>query len=101
VVTNLNPYGGAPDPSQTEPTVLQPKSILLRRPPTSADGVFPSENETIELVVDAAGKVRSAKILKATDNPLVQASSGWHFIPAFHDGLPVACRFHLSVWALK
>jgi hypothetical protein len=101
VVTNLNPYGGAPDPSQTEPTVLQPKSILLRRPPTSADGVFPSENETIELVVDAAGKVRSAKILKATDNPLVQASSGWHFIPAFHDGLPVACRFRLSVWALK
>ena len=101
VVTNLNPYGGAPDPSQTEAPIIQPKSILLRRPPISPDGTFPSANETIELLVDAAGKVRSAKVLKATDIPLVQASSGWHFIPAFHDGLPVACRFRLAVWTLR
>jgi hypothetical protein len=101
VVSNLNPYGGAPDPSQTEPPVIQPRSILLRRPPASPDGLIPPDNETIELVVDAAGKVRSAKIVKGSDNPLVKASSGWHFIPAFHDGVPVACRFRLSIWTLK
>jgi hypothetical protein len=101
VVTNLSLYGGAPAPSQTEPTVVQPKSILLRRPPGSENSAFPSENESIELVVDAAGKVRSAKVIKRSDDALVQASSGWHFIPAFRDGVPVACRFRLSVWALK
>jgi hypothetical protein len=101
VVSSFNPYGGAPDPSQTEPPLVQPKSILLRRPPPSPDGSLPSANETIELVVDAAGKVRSAKVVNGIDQALVQASSGWHFIPGLRDGLPVACRFRLSVWALK
>ncbi|WP_109485594.1 energy transducer TonB [Occallatibacter savannae] len=100
VVSTVNPYGGAPDSSQSEPPVVQPKSILLRRP-TSPDGSLPSQNETVELVVDAAGKVRSAKVIKADDPQLVQAAFGWHFIPAFHDGNPVACRFRLSIWALK
>ena len=101
-VTNLNPYGGAPNPSQAEPPVTQPKSILLRRPTPPPDGgSVPSENEIMELVVDAAGKVRSAQVLKATDAPLVRAASGWHFIPAFHSGSPVACRFRLNVWTLR
>ena len=100
-VAGYSPFGGAPDSSQFEPPLIQPKSILLRRPPLSADGIFPSANETIELVVDAAGKVRSAKIINGTDNPLVEASAGWQFIPAFRNGSPVACRFRLSVWALK
>jgi hypothetical protein len=55
----------------------------------------------VELVVDAAGKVRSAKVIKATDVPLIQATAVWHFIPAFRDGTPVACRIRLSIWALK
>lgn len=101
VVTAYDPYSGAPDPSQSGPNLVQPKSILLRRPPSSPDGGFPSANETVELVVDSAGKVRSAHIVNGTDISLVKASSGWHFIPAFHDGVPVACRFRLSVWTLK
>jgi len=101
VVSGFSPYGGAPLPAHTESLVVQPKSILLRRPPPSPDGPVPSANETIELVVDAAGKVRSATTIGGTDKPLVNASSGWHFVPAFRDGLPVACRFRLSVWALK
>jgi hypothetical protein len=104
VVTTYNPYnhnGGAPDSSESESPVVQPKSILLRRPPPSPDGVVPSANEQIELVVDAAGKVHSAKVLNGVDEPLVLASAGWHFIPAFRDGRPVACRFRLSIWALK
>jgi hypothetical protein len=104
VVNTYTPYsrnGGAPPDTQAESPIVQPKSILLRRPPPSTDGNVPSANEAIELVVDAAGKVSSAKVLNGVDGSLVQASAGWQFIPAFRDGRPVACRFRLSIWALK
>jgi hypothetical protein len=99
VVSTYYPNGGAPDSSQAESPIVQPKSILLRRPPPSPDE--DPANETIQLVVDAAGKVRSAEILNGVDEPLVQASAGWQFIPAFRDGRPVACRFRLNIWNLK
>jgi hypothetical protein len=99
-IAGYNPLG-PPDSSQFEPPLIQPKFILLRRPPPSPDESFPSANETIELVVDAAGKVHSAKVINGTDDPLVEASAGWQFIPAFRDGSPVACRFRLDVRALK
>ena len=41
VVSNLGPYGGAPDSSRSEPPVTQPKSILLRRPPSSPGQLNP------------------------------------------------------------
>lgn len=100
-VAGYNPERGAPDSSDLEPPLIQPKSILLRRPPPTADEPFPSASEVVELVVDAAGKVRSAKVIHGTDKPLIEASTGWQFIPAFRDGHSVACRFRLSVWALK
>ena len=99
-IAGYNPLGPR-DSSQFEPPIIQPKFILLRRPPPSPDGSFPSASETIELVVDAAGKVHSAKIIDGSDDPLVQASAGWQFIPAFRDGSPVACRFRLNVRTLK
>ena len=101
IVTVYSAYQGAPDTFETQPTIVQPRSILLRRPPPSPDGSVPSADETVELVVDAAGKVHSARIIGGTDEPLINASAGWQFIPAFRDGSPVACRFRLSVWTLR
>lgn len=101
VNTFPSPSVGEPDSSQFEQSLVKPKSILLRRPPPSPSEPFRSTNELVELVVDAAGKVRSAKIINGTDNSLVEAAAKWHFVPAFHNGTPVACRFRLSVWALK
>lgn len=101
VVSSYNPAGGAPDASQTEPPVTQPKSILLRRPPPSANGPDLPTNEMVELVVDVAGKVHSAKIIDGSDKPLIEATGGWHFIPAFRDGRPVACRFRITLGAYK
>jgi hypothetical protein len=99
-IYNLNT--GTSDSSLEEPAIVQPRSILLRRPPPSIEEQHPpSANEVMELVVDAAGKVRSAKVINGTDEPLVQASSGWQFIPAFRDGHPVACRFRLNVSTLQ
>lgn len=97
----VNSDGGAPAPMQQEASVVQPKSILLRRPPPSGLEDIHASNAALELVVDAAGKVYSAKLLNGADPSWVKASAGWHFIPALRDGSPVACRFRLSVWDLK
>jgi hypothetical protein len=101
----LSPSGVTPYPTDTEqePPVVLPKSILLLRP-SPADGEQLSATDTeavMELLVDAAGKVRSAKVLNGADSRWVQASGGWHFIPALRDGIPVACRFRFSIWDRK
>lgn len=97
----INPGGGASSPVQRQVLVLQPKSILLRRPPASELNDLHASNASVELVVDAAGKVHSAKLLSGTNPVWLKASAGWHFIPAFRGGVPVACRFRISVWDLK
>jgi hypothetical protein len=55
----------------------------------------------LELVVDVAGKVHSAKVINGVDKPLIEATAGWQFIPAFRDGRPIACRFRLSLGSYK
>ena len=97
----LSPYSGAPDTEEDPTSVVQPKPILLRRPPAGEVERSRSTESVMELVVDAAGKVRSAKMLDGTDDRWIKASAGWHFIPAIRNGSPVACRFRLSVWDLK
>jgi hypothetical protein len=93
-----DPRGGvSSDTLPLQQPVCRPKSILLRRPPPSSGTPYPSANEEVELVVDAAGKVHSARVINGIDEPLVAASAGWQFIPAFRDGTPVACRFLLNV----
>lgn len=101
VVSSYNWAGGAPDTSQSEPPVIQPKSILLRRPPPSPGGPGLPTNEVVELVVDVVGKVHSAKIINGSDKPLIDATAGWQFIPAFRNGRPIACRFRISLGAYK
>ena len=81
--------------------VVQRKAILLRRPPPEAGESLSREDEIVELVVDAAGKVRSAKVVNEADKKLIDATSSWHFIPAFLDEQPVACRFRMKVWNLQ
>jgi hypothetical protein len=95
--SSLGP-GGLP----REASVIEPKSILLRRSPQSHDNLaLLDSNEMLELVVDAAGKVHSARIINGTDTSLIAATKSWQFIPAFRNGEPVACRFRLRVWDLR
>jgi hypothetical protein len=79
-----------------------PIDVLLRRPK------FPPGSENaigtpipLSVVVDSAGKVRSAKSLGRPDEDLIQSTADWKFIPAFKNGHPVACRFRTEVSPLQ
>ncbi|HWZ81939.1 MAG TPA: hypothetical protein VNW47_04915 [Terriglobales bacterium] len=83
--------------------VVPPKAILLERPPVP-EGIqkkSPPEPELLlDLVVDEAGKVRSAEPagkVKSVDPELINAALTWKFIPAFKDGRAVASRLRIAV----
>jgi hypothetical protein len=82
--------------------VIPPRAILLRRPPVSEiqQQSLPESELLLDLVIDAAGKVRSAQPggnVKWVDPDLINAALTWKFIPAFKDGRPVASRLRLGV----
>ena len=86
--------------------VVPPEPILLRRPPLlQAQGqALPEAELFVELVIDSAGKVRSAEPVgkvKWVDSDLVSTALNWKFIPAFKDGRPVASRLRLAVSAKR
>jgi len=76
----------------------RPQAILLRRPPPFGiqNPIIHSE-QMVELVIDAAGKVWSAKPVGDADKELVYAAEGWKFVPAFSGGRAVASRLRINV----
>ncbi len=86
--------------SRSEPgsklEVVPPEPILLQRPATSE----PQPELLLDLIVDGAGKVRSAEAVgkvKGADPELIRTSLTWKFIPAFKDGRAVASRLRIAV----
>lgn len=88
-------------PGRGELEVLPPRAILLRRPPAPEIQTQGPESEVLlDLVIDAAGKVRSADSAtktKPVDPELTNAALTWKFIPAFREDRPVASRLRLGV----
>ena len=85
--------------SANKSEVIPPEPILLRRPPPSGPDL-PQSELLLELVIDSAGKVRSAEgagKTKSVDADLIHAATGWKFIPAFKAGRAVASRLRLAV----
>lgn len=74
-----------------------PVQVLLRRPPPPKSDAALGTPVLLDLVVDSAGKVRSAIPLDHPDGDLLKATAGWKFIPAFKNGRPVACKFRMEV----
>ncbi len=87
--------------------VTPPGAILLQRPPVSElQEALPESELLLDLVIDAAGKVRSVEPAmnakgKGIDSDLINAALAWRFIPALKDGRPVACRLRLAVSSKK
>ena len=81
--------------------VVPPEGILMQRPASSDIQQQGSDREKLlDLVVDEAGKVRSAEPagkVNWVDPELINAAFTWKFIPAFKDGRPVASRVRLDV----
>jgi hypothetical protein len=82
-----------------------PQQILLRIPSPRNPQQW-DEVKHLELVIDEAGKVRSAGMVgmkdssRLRDDPSkkwIEAAAGWKYIPAFKDGHPKAsrCRGHV------
>jgi hypothetical protein len=72
----------------------------MQRPASSAIPQGSNPEKRLDLVVDEAGKVRSAEpagSVKWVDPELINAALTWKFIPAFKDGRPVASRIRLDV----
>jgi hypothetical protein len=63
-----------------------------------------SQQGLLELVIDSAGKVRSAEPsdnTKSFNADLIAATAEWKFIPAFKAGRAVASRIRLPVSAKR
>jgi hypothetical protein len=75
---------------------IEPRQLLLRIPPPP-DPKNWSEDRNMELVIDEAGKIRSAGMQGEPDKDWINASAGWKYIPAFKDGRPAAFRMFLDV----
>lgn len=83
-------------------SIAPPRAILLTLPPGSGIGraTTPGSELLLDLVVDAAGKVRSAEpsgTAKWVDPDQMNLAMTWKFIPAFKDGRPVASRLRIAV----
>ncbi len=79
--------------------VIPPHAISLRRS-LMAHEQDQGAGSVLNLVIDSAGKVRSAEPagkVKRGDAELINAALGWKFVPAFKEGRPVASRLRLTV----
>jgi hypothetical protein len=101
--TTVAPLTGiTPKGVKTKLEITPPVAILMERPPpvTPLEIELAQSESTLELVIDSAGKVRSAEVrgnVQAIDEGLVKSTSNWKFIPAYSAGEPVASRILLGV----
>jgi len=78
-----------------------PVPIMLYRPPLSETvSERPQSELLLELVIDSAGKVRSAEPVgkaHSVDAVLLNSVNDWRFVPAFRANRAVASRIRLAV----
>jgi hypothetical protein len=94
--------GLTPKDVKPKQEIVAPRAILMERPPpaTQLETELAQTESTLELVIDSAGKVRSAEFVadaQSADQGLIKSTSDWKFIPAYSAGEPVASRILLGV----
>jgi hypothetical protein len=91
-----------PKGAKVAPPIVPPRAILMEREPplTAKEQELEQIESTLKLVIDSAGKVRSAEIIgnvEKIDEQLLRSTTGWKFIPAFNADQPVASQILLGV----
>jgi hypothetical protein len=94
--------GVTPKDVKPKPEITPPRAMLMERPPpvTTVEAELAQTESLLKLVIDSAGKVRSAVEMNGSqtvDEGLIRSTANWKFIPAFSDGLPVASQIMLGV----
>jgi hypothetical protein len=98
LIFDREPDPGSADLNKTFRADTYPIPILMQRPlPSDGQPDFLHSMGVVEMVIDSAGKVRSAKAVGAPDKDLIAATSDWKFIPAFKNGRAVASRLRYGV----
>jgi hypothetical protein len=93
---------GPEKPKHTFEADTYPIPIVMRRPPPlDASRAALTTEVSVNLVIDAAGKVRSAKAEGKPEKDLLDATAGWKFVPAFKSGRAVASRLQIGVTPLQ
>ena len=80
--------------------VAPPQGIMLRKPPDTFEQSSKSDETYLDLVIDSAGKVRSAELSggeKSSNRALIDAAMQWTFIPALKGGRAVASKTRLAI----
>jgi hypothetical protein len=91
-----------PKGAKVAPPITPPKAILMEREPpmTAQEQELARIESTLKLVIDSAGKVRSAEVIgnaEKIDEQLLRSTTGWKFIPAYNADQPVASQILLGV----
>ncbi len=94
--------GITPKGVKPKPEITPPRAILMERQPpmTALEKELAQTESELNLVIDSAGKVRSAELIGSAqriDEGLLKSTTKWKFIPAFSAGQPVASRIFLGV----
>jgi hypothetical protein len=76
----------------------QPIGILMEFQSVAGEQPSLPAELRLSLIIDSAGKVRTANAPLGVPTSAVAVTSTWKFIPAFKDGRPVACYSRISVW---
>ena len=80
--------------------VAPPEGIMLRQSPETYAESLKSGETYLNLVIDAAGKVRSAELSgaeKSSNRALIDVAMEWTFIPALKGGRAVASKTRLAI----
>jgi hypothetical protein len=101
IVVTATP-GVTPKGVKPKQEITPPRAILMERPPpaTPVEIELAQTESTLKLVIDSAGKVRSAEVVggaQQVDEGLLKSTSDWKFVPAFMEGQPVASQIFLGV----
>ena len=91
-------WAGRPVEERASGIILPAPILIGRQVSEGQEETLPDSGLLLDLVIDSAGKVRSAESDEPSfDSSLKSATARWKFIPALRDGRAVASRIYFII----